>query len=180
MDLKEINILLQKFFDGETTLEEEQQLARFFREEEIPLEWEAYRNFFVAEEELASVSYPGFDDQVMEHILEHEHQEKNRYRWLWQTVTSVAAVLIVALLAVNYFQSETKWKDTYKDPQQAYAEATKTIRYVAGKYQKGLAQLEPVRKIDRVSKTLQPALTKVNKGFDEVDQLNKMEKLKKE
>jgi hypothetical protein len=181
MELKEVKILLQKFFEGETSAEEETRLSKFFSKQDIPAELEVYRKFFIAEKELSEIRFEGFDEEIMDHILENEHKEKNKFRWLWQTVTSVAAVLLIALLLVNYDQNKKQFKDTYDDPEIAYAEAAKTLRYMAGKYQKGIAQLQPVAKIDKASAPLKTGLTLVNKGFEEMDELAKInEKLKKQ
>lgn len=181
MELKEVKILLQSFFEGETSVEEENRLADFFRGNDVPAELEVYREFFVASEELATQKFDGFEDDVMNHILESEHNEKNKFRWLWQTVTSVAAVLLIALLVINFNQDKNQFKDTYDDPEIAYAEATKALRYMAGKYQKGMVQLQPIAKIDKASDPLKKGLTMVNKGFGEMDELVKMkEKLKKQ
>ncbi|MDL2291523.1 hypothetical protein LJB80_00040 [Bacteroides sp. OttesenSCG-928-F21] len=38
--------LLTKYFDGETTCEEERELKRLFREEKVPAELEIYRPYF--------------------------------------------------------------------------------------------------------------------------------------
>ncbi|MDX9883020.1 MAG: hypothetical protein RBS73_13240 [Prolixibacteraceae bacterium] len=180
MEPGEVKILLQKFFDGQTTVEEEMILSDFFSNQEVPAGLEIYRNFFVAAGELSSVRFEGFEEEVMDHILESENRERKKYRWLWQTVTSAAAVLLLAVLLVNYNQDETQIKDTYSDPEIAYAEATKTLRYMAGKYQKGMVQLQPVAIIDKASAPLKNSFKLVNKGFEEVDELVKMnEKLKK-
>lgn len=181
MELKEVKILLQRFFEGETSVEEENLLAEIFRNEEVPAELEVYRGFFVATEELSKPVFDGFEEDVMNHILESEHNEKKKFRWLWQTVTSVAAVLLIALLVINFNQDKNQFKDTYDDPEIAYAEATKALRYMAGKYQKGMEQLQPIAKLDKASAPLKRSLTMVNKGFGEMDVLAKMnEKLKKQ
>ena len=181
MELEEVKILLQRFFDGQTTEEEEKNLADFFRNQDVPAEMEVYREFFVATEELSGLRFDGFEEDVMDHILESENKEKKKYRWLWQSVTSAAAVLLLAVLLVNYNQNKNQFKDTYDDPDIAYAEATKTLRYMAGKYQKGMVQLRPIAKIDKASAPLKTSLRLVNKGFSEMDELTKMnEKLKKQ
>lgn len=178
MELKDVKILLQKFFDAQTSEEEERQLADYFSNEEVPEELEVYKQFFDATNEISQSRFDGFEDEVMSHILENEHREKSKYRWMWQTVTSVAAVLIVALLLVNYNQ-EKRWQDTYEDPEIAYQEATKALQYMAGKYQKGMAQLQPVAKLEKASAPLHTGLNLVNKGFEEMSELKKMNQKQK-
>jgi hypothetical protein len=85
---------------------------------------------------------------------------------MWQIVTGVAASVILVMLAVNYYTSSNQWSDTYSDPQQAYAEASKTLEFVAGKYNKGLASLSPVGKLGEATAPLQTGISKLNKGFE--------------
>ena len=42
----QIKALLDKFMDGQTTVEEEAMLAEFFRSDDVPAEWEDYRLMF--------------------------------------------------------------------------------------------------------------------------------------
>ena len=42
----QIEALLDKFMDGQTTVEEEAQLADYFRIHDVPAEWEDYRDMF--------------------------------------------------------------------------------------------------------------------------------------
>lgn len=43
---KHIEILLQRFFDGQSTLKEEEQLTQYFAQEQIPPEWNQYKRVF--------------------------------------------------------------------------------------------------------------------------------------
>jgi hypothetical protein len=117
-------------------------------------------------------------NELMDFILESEHKEKVKYRWMWKMVTGIAASVIVVMLSVNYYNSRTQWKDTFTDPQQAYAEASKTLDFVAGKYNQGLAQLRPIVKIESAVNPFNSGMKKLNKGFDQMNELNK--KLKKQ
>ena len=121
------------------------------------------------------------DDDLMNFILESEHKEKLRYRKLWQIVTGVAVAVILAMLAINYYSQQYQWNDTFTNADQAYVEASRTLDYVAGKYNKGLAQLEPIGKIDDAVYPLYSGLNKPDEGFRQIKKgeiLNK--KIKKE
>jgi hypothetical protein len=97
---------------------------------------------------------------------------------MWQIVTGIAASVILVMLAVNFYSSQNQWKDTFSDPNQAYAEASKTLSYVSEKYNKGLAQLRPIGKLEGAVDPLNSGMKKLNVGFDRMNELNK--KLKKE
>jgi hypothetical protein len=73
----------------------------------------------------------------MDFILENENREKTRYRWLWQTVTGIAASVIIVLGGFLFYQQQQKtFDDTFENPQEAYAYAQQTLQFVSGKYNK--------------------------------------------
>ncbi len=172
---------LQKYFEGESSLEDEKLLAEYFRSDQIDAELLHYRELFAGFDELRTAETESMEDNLMDYIMEAEHREKTKYRHLWQSVSGIAAALLIALLVVNYNNDKPNWKDTYSDPQQAYVEASRTLHYIAGKYQKGLAQLQPVKKLNEATKPMNEGLTVINKGFQEVGKIEKInEKLKNE
>ena len=181
MESQKIHILLQKYFDAETTIDEENELITYFTSGEVDDNLKMYVPMFSGIKELSADEDLSLGEDLMNFILESEHKEKLRYRWMWQIVTGVAASVILVMLAVNFYSSQNQWKDTFSDPKQAYSEASKTLEFVARKYNKGLAQLRPIGKIENAVDPLKSGMSKLNKGFkqmNEVSNLNK--KLKKE
>ena len=181
MESQRIIILLQKYFEAETNPGEENELITYFNSGEVSEDLKSYIFMFSGLKALSETKDLKLDDDLMNFILESEHNEKLRYKWLWQIVSGVAAAVILVLLAVNYYSQKNQWNDTFTNPDQAYAEASKTLDFVAGKYNKGMAQLEPVGKIEDAVSPLYSGLNKLDKGFRQikiVEILNK--KLKKE
>lgn len=166
MEPQRVHILLQKYFDAETSLAEENELITYFSSEEVDEKLKMYVPMFSGMRELSAEEDLELGEELMNYILESEHKEKVKYRWMWQMVTGVAASVILVMLAVNYFTSRNQWSDTYSDPQQAYAEASKTLEFVAGKYNKGLASLTPVRKLEEAATPFQTGITKLSKGLE--------------
>ena len=181
MESQKIHILLQKYFDAETTIDEENELITYFTSGEVDENLKMYVPLFSGIKELSADEDLDLGDDLMNYILESEHKEKLRYRWMWQIVTGVAASVILVMLAVNFYSSQSQWKDTFSDPQQAYSEASKTLEFVAGKYNKGLAQLRPIGRIESATDPYISGMKKLNKGFEQMKEVKKLnEKLKKE
>ena len=178
MESQKIHILLQKYFDAETTLDEENELITYFTSGEVDENLKMYVPMFSGMKELSVEDNPDLGDDLMNFILESEQTEKLKYRWMWQMVTGVAASVILVMLAVNFYSDQNQWKDTYTNPDQAYAEASKTLEFVAGKYNMGLAQLKPIGRIESAVNPLNSGMKTLNKGFDQMNELNR--KLKKE
>lgn len=176
MESQKIQLLLKKYFEADTTLDEENELNTYFNSGKVDETLKKYVPMFSGIKGLSAEKNHDLGDDLMNYILESEHKEKLRYRWMWQIVTGVAASLILVMLAVNFYGSKTQWKDTFNDPDQAYAQASKTLEYVAGKYNTGLAQLRPIGKIESAENSLYSGIGKLNMGFE---QLKKIEKLNK-
>lgn len=180
MELQRINILLQKYFEAETTLDEENELINYFSSGDVDENLKMYVPMFSGMKELLAEEQPDLGDELMNHILESEHREKLKYRWMWQAVSGVAAAVVLVMFAVNFYSGRTQWDDTFKDPDQAYVEAVKTLQFVSEKYNKGLAQLRPVGKIESAVMPLSSGMSKVNRGFEQVNAIGELnKKLKK-
>ena len=81
MELKEIKNLLQLYFEGETSLEDERRLEEYFQSGEVADELKEYAEFFGGISELAAVAGENnIEEDVMDFILENEHREKSKYR----------------------------------------------------------------------------------------------------
>jgi hypothetical protein len=176
MELQRIEILLQKYFEAETTLEEENELINYFGSGEVEDELKAYVPMFTVPKEVTATEYQKLGDDLMNFILESEHKDKLTYRRMWQVLTAVAAVVIMVLVAVNFYSNRNHWKDTYTDPDQAYTEACKTLEFVAGKYNKGLAQLKPISKIEDATAPFDSGMKILDKGFKKLESIENLNK----
>jgi len=174
MKTKEVKQLLQRYFNGETTIEEERKLEAYFRSEEVDKELEQYAEFFGGINELAnSVDDSSIEDDVMNYILENESQEKKKYRWLWQTVTGIAASIIIVIGGMLlYQQNDQNFEDTFENPEVAYAVAEDALEYMSAKYSKGLAELSNFDKLQTASQPLRKGVQPVNEFYENIENLN--------
>lgn len=173
METTKIKALLQKYFEGETSPAEEKMLEDYFNSGKVESSLQEYTPFFEGISALAGNNRDrALESDIMDFILESETKEKSKYRWLWQTVTGVAASVIIILGGFLYYQQQKSFDDTFKNPDEAYAYAVKTLGYVSGKYNQGLAGLS---KFDKLQKATEP----VKKGFAPVNEFYQtLEKLK--
>ncbi|MDX8339110.1 hypothetical protein SLH46_07970 [Draconibacterium sp. IB214405] len=188
METQEILRLLQSYFDGNTTEAEEQQLNAYFQSGEVAEELTEYTEFFGGISELAGAADdPTIEDDVMDYILENEHRDKTKYRTMWKAVTGIAASVIIVLGGFLFYQEQQKpFDDTFKNPEEAYAYAAKTLQFVGNKYNEGLAHLSEFEKLRKgnepVKKATQPVVdfyegiermeaTEASKPLQDVDSL---------
>ncbi len=174
MKSEHIKQILKRYFDGESSLHEERELRKYFMSEAVDDELLPFRDLFSGLEELKPAGNNNMEDTLMDFIMESELEEKNKYRRLWQTVTGIAAALLITLLVFNYTNDRSSWKDTYSDPEQAYTEASKTLHYMAGKYKKGIAHLQAVQKLDKAVQPMNKGIEAINKGFVELEEVKQI------
>lgn len=95
MKEKDIHTLVARFFDGETTLEEEEKLYAFFQRKDVPEDLKKYQDLFRG---FASISPKQAD----------EKQSAKRMP-LWVRVASMAAAcfLVVSLIGYTLYQYDT-------------------------------------------------------------------------
>jgi len=145
MKRERIAALLEKYWQAETTVEEERELAEYFRGPGVPPEWESYREVFSFFAQEAQVQ-PG--EYLEERIMQHIHP-RPRLRVAWWA----AAAVIVLMLGVeplfrpapekqHLVQSASIVTDTYDDPQQALAAVQKALFTVSKNMNKGLRPIK--------------------------------------
>ena len=176
METSKIKDLLQQYFEGQTTQNDEKLIESYFRSGNIDPELQEYKSFFDGLNELSvNERNPKLESEIMDFILESEHREKTKYRWLWQTVTGVAAAIIIVLGGFLFWQQQQKPQDTFKNPQEAYAYAEQTLQFVSEKYNKGFASLSKFDKLQKATEPVTKGVAPVNKMFKKLEEMNKQE-----
>ena len=95
---QQIEALLDKFMDGQTTVEEEAQLADYFRSADVPAEWEDYR-----------VMFDYFDSGMEDGLVPVEQSRPSLTRQMgrrWWGIAA-AACLTAAIVATVVLHSPT-------------------------------------------------------------------------
>lgn len=96
----DIERLIERFFDGDTTLDEERQLYRFFARGEVPAELEKYREMF-ADFGSLDTQAPVLGTQTSAPVGQKPTVSPRR-RLLWRAVAGIAAAVLIIAGAVIY------------------------------------------------------------------------------
>lgn len=186
MRKNEIKYLVQKYFEGDTSLEEEQLLNDYFQAEKVDEDLLEFKPFFSGLNEMKkNQESDNTTAEIMDYILAKENTEKSKYRRMWLSVTGIAASVIIILGGILVYEnSRSQFKDSFTDPDEAYVYAEQTLLYVAEKYNKGISQLPQIKnysnsiaqlskfnKLEQASNLLVNGVKTINKGFNEIGNL---------
>lgn len=178
--------MLDRFYQGETTLEEEKILQDYFASTKVPEELipdkELFLSFGAGSEDV--VVPADLNRKILASIDQLERRATRTRRISLYSLSGLAAGLLV-MIAVYLFYIRTdgpsllasnEMTDTYEDPMEAYLEAKKALAYVSTKLNNGTSELEPLK---QVSKTAEPikSLSKINKGSKELNLLGKLQRM---
>ncbi|MBW6459674.1 MAG: hypothetical protein K0B08_03795 [Bacteroidales bacterium] len=182
MNWQEIEKLLNRYFEGETSLEEENQLREFFSGDQIPEKFSGVAAYFsfMQSEAARFLDKPGFDQQVIAGSPGNKMSKIIKFRQQWYYWASGVAVSIMILVAVfvKFDPFSPRIEDTFQDPQVAYQEAKKILFFVADQLNNGTSRLEPVTRFETGLKSLSPVAS-YDDGISEISRLNHIDKTSK-
>jgi len=144
MKREELNKLLEKYYDGNTSEAEELSLRNFFCGDDIPAGYEAEKEIFryySGFEKIPETS-PGFEKKILEAVDMNigRSQILRKRRFVLSLVSSAASVLILTGTYL-FFLHRAGPRDTFSDPQLAYAETMKILYNVSSRINHGTLPL---------------------------------------
>ena len=153
MNTNDIELLLEKFYEGETSVKEEAMLRDYFNSNDVPKYLEHVKiQFNYYTDETGIGASPELEQKITD-CLNNKPQAKifSLNRRFYYTVSAVAASVIIMLGAFNLFYDsmpEVNPVNTYQDPEIAYKETAKVLMMLSGKMNKGMNGVEKISKLD--------------------------------
>lgn len=158
MDYKYIEQLLERYWQCETSLEEERILQAFFSQKEVPAELQRYRDLFACREEMMRAETLGddFDARILSATGNGGEQPvvkartitmRRRLMPLFKAAAVVAILVTLGNAAqLSYEDGDTAgdeinyagYKDTFNDPEMAYDKVQNALELVS----EGIMQAE--------------------------------------
>lgn len=139
MELQNIKNLIEKYFDGTTSIKEEKQLKAYFSSNNVAPELEKYRSMF---------AYFSLEKQVETNHKINIRQKKKFNYW-------IAASVVVAIgLGFVFFQPKEEDLGTFDDPEIALQETQKALRLVSENINKGKEKMGYLKEFENTKKTI--------------------------
>lgn len=161
MDSKEIGQLLEKYWNCETSLEEEQVLRSYFNGPNVPDQLkDAAELFRFFENERRRALTSEFDNDLMRSVKKTERKTKIVSMVRWVQVARIAAGVLV-MVAAGYFVRNEVMKskdqsqaltDTFSDPKDALEETKKALMLISksfGKAREGAGKINMINEAEQ-------------------------------
>jgi hypothetical protein len=178
-DLKKIEELLEKYYNGDTSLEEERKLQWYFQTHDVPLHLRSDAELFRSNYRRSTEEDAPELTEKLAKLLDKQ-DKKSRFliparslRW----ISGVAASIIILLsLWIGFgrdsFHKHTKFADTYNDPKIAYQETMKALLLVSEKLNAGTQELQQLKKYNQSLNKLDPIMS-FGPSIQNLDKLSK-------
>jgi hypothetical protein len=163
MDYKHIEELLEKYWNGETSLDEEQQLKAFFRSDDVPASMKTTADLFrFFEAERSNAVEENFDRSVAKQ-LRQRRGGKVVAMMSFARVARIAAGIAVVVASVYFVREEVRkaypeemmLEDTYDDPRVAFEETKKALMMISKSFGKAKSEAEKIKMFNEAEKKIQ-------------------------
>ena len=153
MEFNKVRELLDRYWDGTSTLEEEEALRSFFSRDIANLpadlkEAQPLFSYFAAERDIPMPVFPDIEIAV----AQQQTPERPVKQMIWQHWMKYAAVLLIAVgIGYSIRQAESRHdqiavavseQDTFDDPEKAFAVTQKALQLLSRNLNKGTAQMQ--------------------------------------
>lgn len=153
MKREELKELLEKYYAGQTSTEEEERLKKYFSGTDVIPGFEAEKEIFSHYTISENIPVPSvdFEDRILRGIDKKGRTISLKKRYI--TVVSTAAAILLLVGSYFVFFNREVQEDTFSDPQIAYAETMKILYEVSVKLNKGTEALKPLNNMQDALKT---------------------------
>jgi hypothetical protein len=136
MDSKKIEELLNKYWNCESSVEEEQQLRKYFKESNVPEQLKDTATLFryFEENKKKTLADASFDQQVLDKVKSRPRGKMASLVFNAMRIAAGIGVLVVAFIFVkNEVRKSTPQEmvDTYEDPKLAFEETKKALLLIS-------------------------------------------------
>ena len=121
MDYKYIEQLLERYFQCETTLKEEEILRSFFSQEDVPVWLTKYQTLFTYEAQKEQLLDEDFDERILTMIEQGEPVKACVVTLAQRFMPLFKAVAIVAIILTLGNAAQAPWDRGWDNPHEEYA-----------------------------------------------------------
>ena len=133
MELDRIENLLEKYFEGETSIAEEKELKVYFSSGDVAQHLEQYKAMF---------GY--FSDAKEQNFGQKVPLKTTKGNVAWLSIAASVVVLLGMFTFYNYNMNQNQDLGTYDDPQKAFEETQRALNLLSKNVNVGVQSMEYV------------------------------------
>jgi hypothetical protein len=175
MNFKEIETLLDKFYSGESTPEEERQLREFFSREAVPPYLSEHAGLFRYYDEARTEELldPEFENRFLAAIKEPPGIKLNSGRNQRIYITGIAAAVFLLAGLFFTFRNDIMQRSLKNSPETAiaYHQAKDALALLSANFNSGLDQTQQLENFQKGMDQVQK-LKAFQKGIDEINKFS--------
>lgn len=142
MELKQVEILLEKYFEGQTSLTEEKKLQDYFTSEIIDEKIALYKPMFINFKEQKEIK--------LSKSIVLQQSVKKKIKWIY-----IAAGIILILSSFLYIQkSKVTNLDTFSTPEEAFVATQEALQMLSKEVNKGKKGIAFLNEYEQTKKTV--------------------------
>lgn len=134
MELDRIEILLEKYFEGETSIAEENELKVYFSSTDVAQHLEQHKAMF------------GYFSSAKEQKFEQKIPLKSkRQKVAWLSIAASVVILLGMFTFYNRSINQNEDLGTYDDPEKAFIETQKALNLLSKNVNVGIESMQYVK-----------------------------------
>ena len=181
---EKIRVLLDKYYNGETTLDEERLLKQYFAENNVPESLVADKELFLVLAEKPLTHNLAIEQSIRSEVDKWKNAESSRKRFYNRLAVALSSAATIAIaIGLTFFliqQNQTeKYVDTFDDPQLALQETQRVLALVGSKIANAKHELKPLNHLQKPADSFR-SFSKVAESMDyfsKIESISKPEEL---
>lgn len=175
MDASEIKRLIEAFYNGETSADEEQILFDYFNSTDVAEDLTDEKNIFLQMHEKDNIHIPASLESRLDNLIDElahkeELKKQSKLKHLWIQAGSIAAGIVLLIFAGIHFTGEQNnvkpalsSHNIELDDQQKIEEAQKALILLSSNFNKGMSQVSMVStNLDKANEILDRTFNRKN------------------
>jgi hypothetical protein len=134
--MENIKKLVDKYWKGDTTPEEEKYLKTYFSDN-IPSEPEHMLFTWLQNKSEEGIQDENFDQKILDNLDRHA-SPVNRFKIKFWHVAAAILIIVSSVIVLKYHDAPPPrqrivYEDSYEDPREAFEETKKALLFISGK-----------------------------------------------
>ncbi|NPV51873.1 MAG: hypothetical protein HPY60_11870 [Candidatus Methanofastidiosum sp.] len=184
-DKFKIKNLLDNYYNGNTSIDEEDLLRNYLSQDNVPDEFktdkELFSNLFIIQSDLSELN---FEEDIIKAIefankTKSEEDKGSKIYKLFAVWAAAASVIIIIGLGFLFTskQNEILLTDTFDDPYLAMQETKRVLSLFASKLNMAQDELEPLNRLNVPYQAMKP-LGEISKNLEYLDKIESIDEPK--